>query len=259
MYNFLIIENDNPTYLFLRRLILSLCKCTILRAENGLEGIYLIENERIDGVFIDIATPRKDGLEILSTIRKETKLKNLPVIMISTFNMRGQLEKALRLNVFDYIIRPLLLRQTYLRIKKFLEFIEQVKSAKDASHYDIKCKKIMIISQKNNEWDFLKDKLKRKFIISIFTSAPDGIEYFLTDHPDIIILDNGLSLMNEKLIARKLKKIHTENSSKKNDKITIIGLNTDNEKSLSQDEFDFFVNDKEELITVIEDAAKSDF
>jgi CheY-like chemotaxis protein len=69
---------------------------------------YLIENEGHlpHALFLDINMPRKNGLECLTEIRQNEKLKSLPVIMYSTTNTWDTINTLFRSGAHVYIHKP---------------------------------------------------------------------------------------------------------------------------------------------------------
>lgn len=77
----------------------------IFEAEDGKKGLELFRKEKPDVVFSDLRMPEIDGLEVLSTIKKESP--NTPIIIISgTGDMRDAIE-ALKMGAWDYIMKPI--------------------------------------------------------------------------------------------------------------------------------------------------------
>ncbi len=69
---------------------------------------YLAENtEHLPHVlFLDINMPRKSGMECLSEIRQNEKLKNLPVVMFSTSNSWDTINLLFKSGANVYIHKP---------------------------------------------------------------------------------------------------------------------------------------------------------
>jgi CheY-like chemotaxis protein len=69
---------------------------------------YLFENDNLlpDVIFLDINMPRKSGLECLSEIKQNIKLKDLPVVIFSTSNSRDMIDKVFRNGADVYIQKP---------------------------------------------------------------------------------------------------------------------------------------------------------
>ncbi|TCT15081.1 two-component system chemotaxis response regulator CheB [Natranaerovirga pectinivora] len=74
-------------------------------ANNGVEGLKLIENKRPDAVILDINMPVMDGLEMLSQLQKKPYI---PVLVVSTITTKDAIEtiRALEGGAFDFIAKP---------------------------------------------------------------------------------------------------------------------------------------------------------
>lgn len=56
----------------------------IHEAENGQEGLKILNDHWIDLAFIDVNMPVMDGMEMLNKIRNNPETKNIPVLIVST-------------------------------------------------------------------------------------------------------------------------------------------------------------------------------
>ncbi len=83
-------------------------------ARDGEEALTTISNSDFDLVLLDINLPRKNGLEVLSTLRASDEL--VPVIVLSARD--GEFDKvaALRLGADDYVTKPFALAELLARI-----------------------------------------------------------------------------------------------------------------------------------------------
>lgn len=57
---------------------------TIFEAENGKEGLELLNQHWIDVLFIDVNMPIMDGMEMLDHVRNRPDTKDLPILIVST-------------------------------------------------------------------------------------------------------------------------------------------------------------------------------
>ncbi|PJB99377.1 MAG: response regulator [Candidatus Nealsonbacteria bacterium CG_4_9_14_0_8_um_filter_35_12] len=100
----LIVEDDK----FLRELIAQkLLKegYNISEAIDGEEGIKKIKTEKPDLILLDLILPGVDGFEVLSRMKADEKLAEIPVIILSNLGQREEIERGLKLGANDYMIK----------------------------------------------------------------------------------------------------------------------------------------------------------
>jgi len=100
----LVIEDDK----FLRELISQkLLKegYEISEAIDGEEGLKKVKEEKPDLVLLDLILPGIDGFEVLSEIKDDPILAQIPVIILSNLGQKEDVEKGLRLGAVDYLIK----------------------------------------------------------------------------------------------------------------------------------------------------------
>jgi DNA-binding NtrC family response regulator len=72
-------------------------------ASNGQEALDFINDEDFDVVLLDIKMPEMDGMEVLERI---TKMKDIPVVMISGHGTIETAVEAIRKGAYDFIVKP---------------------------------------------------------------------------------------------------------------------------------------------------------
>jgi DNA-binding response OmpR family regulator len=77
----------------------------VATAKNGEEGIGAAKSEKTDIILLDMALPKKGGLEILADLKSDENCKNIPVIILSNFSEDENIKKALSLGATDYFIK----------------------------------------------------------------------------------------------------------------------------------------------------------
>lgn len=58
--------------------------CQVILAEDGFDALAKIADHRPDVIFVDIMMPRLDGYLTCALIKKNTKFKSTPVVMLSS-------------------------------------------------------------------------------------------------------------------------------------------------------------------------------
>lgn len=100
----LIVEDDR----FLRELIVQkLIKenYEISEAVDGEEGLKKIKEEKPDLILLDLILPGIDGFEVLSRMKEDPTLSQIPVIILSNLGQKEDVERGLKLGAVDYLIK----------------------------------------------------------------------------------------------------------------------------------------------------------
>ena len=74
-------------------------------ADNGLDGVSLIEHMKPDVVLLDIHMPEMNGAEVLEKIRKEKWGKNIPVIILTNLGEEESPKNLRALGIHSYIVK----------------------------------------------------------------------------------------------------------------------------------------------------------
>lgn len=69
-------------------------------------GAYNTETLRPDIILLDINLPRKNGFEVLESIKSDPDLKRIPVIMLSSSSSEDHISRSYELSANCYITKP---------------------------------------------------------------------------------------------------------------------------------------------------------
>lgn len=86
-------------------------------ASDGERGLFLARTNHYDLIILDYLLPKKDGLEVVRTLRLE---KKTPVIMLTVKSELEIKKKAFDLEIDDFLTKPFLLEELFLRIRALL-------------------------------------------------------------------------------------------------------------------------------------------
>ncbi len=78
----LIVDDDPDVILFIAS-ILKDHGYQSVNAANGQEGLKMVHSENPDMVLLDLMMPEKSGIALLSELKKDERLKKIPVIMVT--------------------------------------------------------------------------------------------------------------------------------------------------------------------------------
>ena len=77
-------------------------------AKDGKEGMEMMREERPDIVLLDLIMPVMDGFKVLQAMRKEPKLKDIPVVILSVLGQEKDVSAAKEAGADDYIVKSTL-------------------------------------------------------------------------------------------------------------------------------------------------------
>ncbi|MCI8208025.1 hybrid sensor histidine kinase/response regulator [Pseudomonas sp. S25] len=78
----------------------------VLTAKDGVDAMALLKDRVPDVMLLDIEMPRMDGFEVLSHVRADEQLKELPIIMITSRSGQKHRDRAMGLGVNEYLSKP---------------------------------------------------------------------------------------------------------------------------------------------------------
>ena len=120
--NFLVVE-DSPT---MRQLISFSLKrfknAKIIEAVDGVDALKKLSGpEKIDLILTDINMPVMDGLKLISLIRGDEGLKEIPIVVITTEGANEDRRRALELGANEYLCKPIQANQVLSVVKGLLK------------------------------------------------------------------------------------------------------------------------------------------
>ncbi|MDX6760861.1 response regulator, partial [Streptomyces sp. F8] len=102
-----LIVDDDVRNVFALTSVLEQHGLAVLYAENGREGIEVLEqHDDVKVVLMDIMMPEMDGYATTSAIRRMPQFAGLPIIALTAKAMKGDREKAIDSGASDYVTKP---------------------------------------------------------------------------------------------------------------------------------------------------------
>jgi CheY-like chemotaxis protein len=106
--------NDN---LVLVSLAVQEMKCRVVTAVNGEDALAVAQLANPHLILMDIAMPVLDGIEATRLIRKQEKLRDVPIVILSAFDTDSFRQKAIDAGVNGYFTKPV----DFDRLRQFIE------------------------------------------------------------------------------------------------------------------------------------------
>ena len=119
----------------------------VIKSEDALEGLAIMEREKIDLVLLDIMMPKMDGLEMCRKIREK---HNVPIIMVSAKTQELDKIVGLTTGADDYVTKPFNPLELMARVKSQLRRYRDLNPAnekKGAEDSTIRLNHVTIIKE----------------------------------------------------------------------------------------------------------------
>ena len=100
-------------------------------AKDGIDAIEILQELTPDIILLDIEMPRMDGFEVATQVRHQRRLKDIPIIMITSRTGEKHRERAMEIGVNDYMGKPFQEDELMTRIEELLEEQALLNSHKD--------------------------------------------------------------------------------------------------------------------------------
>ncbi len=134
-YRILVVEDDKE----IREGILIYLKnqgYLVFQAENGLEGLKVIEQEKIHLAIVDIMMPVMDGITMLMKLRETDH--EFPVIMLSAKSEEVDKIMGLNMGADDYVTKPFtpleLLARVNSHLRRYAKYLSAVSEEGEKEH-----------------------------------------------------------------------------------------------------------------------------
>lgn len=85
---------------------------------DGHAAELAVENDVYDAVLLDLGLPRKDGLEVLKTLRR--KENDIPVLVLTARDAIQDRVQGLDLGADDYLVKPFSIEELAARVRALL-------------------------------------------------------------------------------------------------------------------------------------------
>lgn len=115
----ILIVEDNPMNRRLAQFLLRSRGYEVWEAVSVVEALALLRERRPDLILMDIQLPEVDGLEGTRRVKGRAETRDIPIIAVTSYAMRGDDTKALAAGCEAYITKP-------IDKRLFLETVEKI-------------------------------------------------------------------------------------------------------------------------------------
>ena len=102
----LLVDDFSATRTILINQLSNLGYSNTVVSEDGFSALARLKSAFFDLVVTDLSMSDMSGLDLLKKIRTDSELKHIPVLMITSEDLQGNIVTAIKAGLNDYIIRP---------------------------------------------------------------------------------------------------------------------------------------------------------
>ena len=104
----------------------------VFQAEDGIEGLEVVEKEEIHLAIVDIMMPRMDGIRMTMKIREKY---DFPIIMLSAKSEEVDKITGLNIGADDYVTKPFtpmeLMARVNSQLRRYRKFLEKLEPSEN--------------------------------------------------------------------------------------------------------------------------------
>ena len=115
-----LVVDDNPTNLKLACDLLEMGGYEVVRAADVEQARTVLGDSAIDIILMDIELPGTDGLTLTRVLKADERTKEIPIVALTAFAMKGDDQKAFEAGCVGYIAKPIDTRQFCAQVAKYL-------------------------------------------------------------------------------------------------------------------------------------------
>lgn len=122
----ILLVDDDKDFVEATKLVLESKQYEVVVAHDGDEGLAKARREKPDLIILDIIMPVKDGFRAAEQLKKDSELKKIPVIMLTSFSEKGgetslSVSQGLTLDTEDYVDKPVAPHELLKRVERLLK------------------------------------------------------------------------------------------------------------------------------------------
>lgn len=194
----ILVVDDNPTNL---KLVCDVLECEgyqVFMAIDAEEALHIIQGTPPDLLLLDIALPGMDGLTLTRKLRADERTRDLIIVAVTAFAMKGDEEKAREAGCDGYITKPVNTRTLGPQVAAFL----QSRGAPEL----MQGLKVLVVEDSRSDLKLAEHVLVAAgHQVTGAGAAQQALEAVKRSQPQIILLDLVLPDIDGLALVRALK------------------------------------------------------
>jgi len=103
----ILVVEDNDRNRRLLKILLQARGYVVVEASSGKEALEYLEAQKPDLILMDIQLPNMDGLTLTKQIKSDEKTKDIPIVAVTAYAMKGDKERILEAGCNAYVSKPI--------------------------------------------------------------------------------------------------------------------------------------------------------
>ena len=119
MKTILYVEDNEYNRKIVRQLF-SASSYRLMEAHDGEDGVAVAQKELPSLILMDVQLPKMSGLDATRILKADARTKDIPVIIITSFALSGDREKAAEAGATNYLAKPYSPRELMTMVRQYL-------------------------------------------------------------------------------------------------------------------------------------------
>ena len=116
----ILLVEDNPQNRRLAQFLLKSKGYIVYEATTGEQALELARTQRPDLILMDLQLPGLDGFAVTRMLKTDAATRDIPVVAMTAYAMKGDREKALAEGCDGYIAKPIDTREFPMTVRRYL-------------------------------------------------------------------------------------------------------------------------------------------
>jgi CheY-like chemotaxis protein len=122
----ILVVEDNPANLKLALTVLEHAGYRVLSTESASIAIAIVHTEMPNLILMDIQLPGMSGIDAVRQLKTDPVTRDIPVIALTAFAMKGDEERILGSGFDDYLSKPFDYRDLLARVVALIDGAQEV-------------------------------------------------------------------------------------------------------------------------------------
>ncbi len=120
MTKLILIVEDEARNMRLLRDLLQFSGYKTIEATDGEQGVELAKASEPDLILMDVLMPKMDGLEATRILKADAATSNIPILVLTSYAMKGDKETILQAGCDGYLAKPLDIKELLQEVAQYL-------------------------------------------------------------------------------------------------------------------------------------------